>query len=252
MPRRKRNWLKGGCYHITHRCHDGNYYFKASYERDIYMNELRESKKRYKFDLLNYIITSNHVHLLVYCREGRDLEKAIQYVHGRIGQFYNFRHKRKGAFWSDRFHAVLIESGDHLSECMYYIDYNMMRNRVVTHPEQWKHSGYHELSGNKTRYTVINLKRLLKCLSKDNPDQFRKWYKNTINNKSEYYMERQGYWTESAVVGSWEWIEKVAPKIGIKRRTKVEMIEERKTYELGKDSITPEISEKKSAYFAIK
>ena len=252
MPRRLRNWLKGGCYHITHRCHDGNFFFKPAYERDIYMSELREAKKRYKFDLLNFIITSNHVHLLVYCSNPREVERTIQYVHGRVGQYYNIRHKRQGAFWSDRFHAVLIESGDHLSECMFYIDYNMMRNGVVTHPEQWKHSGYHELIGDKTRYCATNFPRLLSCVGVDDPKVFKVWYKKTINSKSEFYMDRQGYWTEAAAVGSWDWIEKVAPKIGIKRRTKVEMIENRKIYDMNNDEKPLRVSESKSAYFAVR
>jgi len=252
MPRRQRNWLKGECYHITHRCHNESFFLKHATERDIYMGELREAKKRYKFDLLNFIITSNHVHHLVYCRNPKELEKAIQYVHGRVAQYYNIRHNRKGAFWSDRFHAVLIESGNHLSECMYYIDYNMMRNGVVTHPEQWKHSGYHELIGNKRRYRVTNFARLLSCLNIDDPEIFRAWYENTINSKSAFYMERQSYWTESAVVGSWKWIENVSPRAGIKRRTKIEIIKDKKIYDMQNDDIPLELRESTSAYFAVK
>ncbi len=252
MPRRKRCWLKGGCYHLTHRCHDGDFFLKPSYERDIYMSKLWEARKRYKFDLLNYIITSNHVHHLVYCRDGKELEQAIQYVHGRVGQYYNIRHNRKGAFWSDRYHAVLIESGEHLSQCMFYIDFNMLRNGVVSHPGEWKHSGYHELIGNKTRYRAIKFTRLLKCLAIDDPKVFRDWYKKTINAEADLYMERQPYWTEAAIVGSWDWIESVSSKAGIKRRTKIEMIENRKIYEMDRDSVPQNVRESKSAYFAVR
>lgn len=252
MPRRKRCWLQGGCYHFTHRCHDGNFFLKPAYERDIYMSELREAKKRYKFELLNFIITSNHVHHLVYCRDGRELEQAIQYVHGRVGQYYNIRHDRKGAFWSDRYHAVLIESGEHLSRCMYYIDFNMLRNGVVAHPKEWKHSGYHELSGDKTRYRVINFSRLLKCLAMKDPKMFRLWYKKTINSEAQRKHEREAYWTEATAVGSWEWLESVSPKIGIKRKTKVELIENKIVYDMDNDAIPQHVAESKSAYFAIR
>lgn len=252
MPRRRRNWLEGGCYHITHRCLDGNFFFRASYERDIYLSELFKARKRYRIDILNYIVTSNHIHLLVYCREGGELEKAIQYAHGRVGQYYNVRHKRKGAFWSDRYHAVLIESGAHLSECLYYIDYNMLRNGVVSHPREWKHSGYHELLGARKRYRLITFSRLLKCLAITDTERFRLWYEKTINAKAARYMERQPYWTEAVVVGSWDWIESVSPKIGIKRRTKIELIEDGITYSTNKDGLTPQVSESKVAYFAVR
>lgn len=44
MPRRQRYWIKGGSYHITHRCHNGDFFFKYAFERDIYMSELIEAK----------------------------------------------------------------------------------------------------------------------------------------------------------------------------------------------------------------
>jgi putative transposase len=231
MPRRKRNWVKGGCYHITHRCLNKEFFLKFSKVRDVYYSELMEAKSRFKFDILNYIITSNHVHLLVYCRDGSEIEKAIQYVHGRFAQRYNIYNKRSGSFWGDRYHAVLIEDGSHLSKCMFYIDYNMLRCGKVTHPEQWKHSGYHELSGNRQRYRVINFPRLLKCLGIEDAEEFRSWYLKTINSKAEVYMERQAYWTEASIVGSMEWIDSVSDKAGIKRRSRCEAIEDSVTYE---------------------
>jgi putative transposase len=51
----------------------------------------------------------------------------MQLVAGRIGQDYNQRKCRKGAFWEDRYHATAVESGDHLARCMVYIDTNMVR-----------------------------------------------------------------------------------------------------------------------------
>jgi len=53
--------------------------------------------------------------------------------------------KRKGAFWEDRSHATVIESGDHLLRCVVYIDMNMVRTGVVDHPEKWPYCGYNEI-----------------------------------------------------------------------------------------------------------
>jgi len=40
------------------------------------------------------------------------------------GQEYNKRKNRKGAFWEDRYHATVIEKGEHLLRCIVYIDMN--------------------------------------------------------------------------------------------------------------------------------
>ncbi len=41
----------------------------------------------------------------------------------------------------------MIETGTHLSRCLFYIDLNMVRAGVVQHPEEWQHGGYRELDG---------------------------------------------------------------------------------------------------------
>jgi putative transposase len=218
MPRRTRNWLDRSCYHLTHRCLDKQYLFKNSITRDIYMHELREMTKRYKIDVLNYCVTSNHVHILVYSSKGTEIAKGMQYLQGRMGQRYNKFKKRDGAFWSGRYHATLIERGGHLSECLFYIDYNMMRAGAVYHPSEWKQCGYHELIGLKRNFTILNRNKLLWCLGMEkSQEEFLNWYNKTIESKSTFYMERQPHWTESLAVGGKEWIDKLKGKIVKKR-----------------------------------
>mgnify|MGYP006276822581 CR=1 FL=1 len=55
MPRPKRNFVNRGCYHITHRCHGGNYLFKFAKHRQLYFEVLRETVDRFAIDVLNYI-----------------------------------------------------------------------------------------------------------------------------------------------------------------------------------------------------
>lgn len=69
----------------------------------------------------------------------------MQMVAGQTGQEYKRRKHRRGAFWEDRYHATAIESGTHLVQCLVYIDMNMVRTGEVTHPSEWKWSGYNEL-----------------------------------------------------------------------------------------------------------
>jgi putative transposase len=218
MSRRKRNWLDRSCYHITHRCLDRKYFFEHALTRDTYLKELREMTARFNVDILNYMITSNHVHILVYAGKGMEIEKGMQYLQGRMAQRYNMRTGREGAFWSGRYHATLIESGNHLSQCLFYIDYNMMRAGAVSHPSEWRHSGYHEISGTRKRYRIINKKKLLKKLGMAGEHvKFLEWYGRTIDSKSKEYMQRQKYWTEALAVGSQAWIQGMKGKIGINR-----------------------------------
>jgi hypothetical protein len=40
-----------------------------------------------------------------------------------------------------------MQSGSHLSRCLFYIDMNMVRAGVVTHPFEWAFGGAAELGG---------------------------------------------------------------------------------------------------------
>ena len=63
---------------------------------------LRERLKSFPVALLSYSITSNHVHLLLRVREGREgtLGRFMQSLEGDFAQYYNMRKKRHGAFES--------------------------------------------------------------------------------------------------------------------------------------------------------
>jgi putative transposase len=102
--------------------------------------------------ILNYAVTSNHIHLLVVDEADRDvIPNSIRLIAGRTAQEFNQRKRRKGAFWEDRYHATAIESGYHLLQCLVYIDLNMIRAGAVEHPSQWPHCGYQEIQQPKKK-----------------------------------------------------------------------------------------------------
>jgi len=73
---------------------------KFSKDRHRYLQWLYQAKKRYGLTILNYMITSNHVHLLVVDDGERDvIPNSMQLVAGRTGQEFNQRKDRKGAYW---------------------------------------------------------------------------------------------------------------------------------------------------------
>jgi len=80
------------------------------------------------------------------------ISQSIQLVAGRTAQQYNLRKERKGAFSEDRYHATAIETDHHLHRCIAYIDLNMVRAGMVSHPEQWGHSGFNEIQTPPQRY----------------------------------------------------------------------------------------------------
>ena len=111
MARANRHFIAGHIWHLTHRCHKRKFLLKFSKDRTRWMELLLEAKKRYQLSILNFIVTSNHAHVIVSDNSGSDsIPRAMQLIAGRTGQGYNQRKGRKGAFWEDRYHATAIES----------------------------------------------------------------------------------------------------------------------------------------------
>lgn len=121
MPRANRYFLPGYVWHITHRCHKKEFLLKFARDRARWLYWLFEAKKRYGLCVLNYVVTSNHIHLLVK-DTGKDIiAQSMRLIAGRTAQEYNIRKERKGAYWEDRYHATAVQSDDHLSRCMAHI-----------------------------------------------------------------------------------------------------------------------------------
>ena len=179
-----------------------------------------QTSRRYKIDFLDYMITSNHVHFLVWSKKGSEISKAkaFQYLQGQFAQYYNRRKGRQGAFWRDRYHTTLIQSGHHLNRCLFYIDLNMVRAGVIDHSKEWKHCGYHELSNTRKRYRVINQTRLQECLMMTGDEQrFADWYTATLEQSvASAKRMRDPRWTEAYAIGEENWLKDVYTRLGFK------------------------------------
>ncbi len=136
--------------------------------------------------ILNYAITSNHIHLMVYDEKENVIPISIQLIAGRTAREFNRRKKRKGAFWEDRYHATAVQAGSHLNQCLVYIDLNMVRAGVVDHPKEWEFGGYHEIQHPKQRYSLIDREKLSHLLGlKDYhklPEVHFKWVESALLN----------------------------------------------------------------------
>jgi putative transposase len=176
-------------------------------------------QKRYKIDVLDYIITSNHVHLLLTAKNGARISDGLRYLHGRVAQFYNLQTGKDGAFWSDRFHSTLIQDGKHFGSCLFYIDLNMVRAGVVRHPSKWDACAYHEFYREKSKYRIVNMQRLLQVLGIGDIEHFRKWHTLTINEMmiKQKTPEHAAFWSKAFAVGDETWLKEQLKSSGIKR-----------------------------------
>jgi len=220
MARAHRHYLPRQIWHLTHRCHQREFLLKFARDRQAWMGWRFEAKKRFGLCVLDYMVTSNHIHLLVYDREGRDvIPNSMQLVAGRSGQEYNQRKQRKGAYWEDRYHATAVETGEHLRQCLVYLDLNMVRTGVVTHPEQWQDCDYVEIQCPKARRRIIDEEQLLGLTGAGSRAVLQQLCRLQVEAALERkLLGRQSHWRESIAVGSLEYIEALQKQLAIRAK----------------------------------
>ncbi|BBO80445.1 transposase [Desulfosarcina ovata subsp. sediminis] len=221
MARAKRHYIPGHVWHITHRCHKRAFLLKFAKDRSRWIEWLYQAKKRYlHLSVLDYMVTSNHIHLLLFDAGGNNvIPDSIKLVAGKTGQEYNLRKNRKGAFWQDRYHATAVESNRHLRQCIAYIDMNMVRAGVVDHPKKWQWCGYNEIQNPRKRKGIIDFDRLTVLLGFGTYEQLKdshfKWIDSAIQDEN---TGREVKWSQSIAVGSEAYIKKIKETLGFRVR----------------------------------
>ena len=209
MPRASRHYLLGYVWHLTHRCHRKQFLLRLAEDRRTWVRWLYAARRRYGLCVLDYAVTSNHIHLVVRDQGRGEIARSMQLIAGRTGQEYNQRKHRHGAFWEDRYHATAVERGEHLARCLIYVDLNMVRARVVAHP-----AGYHEIQSPPARFRIIDRSALADALGVQ------------LSSLSAMHAEwvaaalavgahgRWPEWSTSLAVGSREFVDRVETDLG--------------------------------------
>lgn len=210
MPRASDYLVEGYTYHLTHRCHGRQMLLNAACERDPYRDWLREGVKRYGVPVYGYCITRNHVHVIAHAVNRESISRMMQLAAGSTAKAFNLRKNRSDAMWEHPYHCTIIQDGQHLLNCLCYVDLNMVRAGVVSHPSEWKWSGFQELVGERARYRILDVNGLLERLDFSSPDNFGAYYNERIAERIDSdSLQREAHWTEALAVGSEQFVDTV-------------------------------------------
>jgi putative transposase len=224
MPRANRYYLAGHVWHITHRCHKQQFLLRFARDRRAWVYWLYQARRRYGLCVLNYVVTSNHIHLLVRDQGGGEIAPSMQLIAGRVAQQFNRRKSRKGAYWEDRYHATAVQADGHLARCMVYIDLNMVRAGAVEHPSEWVHAGYNEIQSVPERYRCIDVPALAALLGFADTDRLREGLREWVNQAlAKGSLERQPAWTQSIAVGQRDYLDAIGRELNVSHPRRVIM-----------------------------
>lgn len=139
MPRKARLLIEGGCYHVTTRGIEKNRTFLEDSDYKRYLRLVQQCKKQFLFKLYGWCLMPNHPHLAI---SSNNLSKIMHIINFSYAQYFNYKYKRVGYVWQNRFKSHVVQKDKYLLNLIAYIEYNPVRAKIVTNPEDYKWSSY--------------------------------------------------------------------------------------------------------------
>ncbi len=145
MSRNARKQSKSGIFHVMLRGIDRQVIFQDDEDCEKYLQCLSDCQKVSEFILYAYCLMGNHIHLLL--QEGKEpLSQIFKRLGVRYVYWYNWKYKRTGHLFQDRFKSEPIEDDTYFLEALRYIYQNPVKAGLCKKPEEYRWSSYFPIS----------------------------------------------------------------------------------------------------------
>src|SRR4030042_578310 len=143
MMRKPRILLNGASYHITARINREEFLFEPDDVKNMFLEVLKEAKKKYKFLIRNFCIMDNHLHFIFEPINNENLSKIMQWILSVFAIRYNKMNKLKGHVFYDRFWSKIIENFKQFIDTFNYINDNPIKANKVKDAKDYKYCGWY-------------------------------------------------------------------------------------------------------------
>jgi putative transposase len=141
---------------ITFSCYRRLPLLNSARSRDCFLSILEQTRERYRFVAVGYVVMPEHVHLLLTEPEVGTLSTVMQVLEQRTARALLPKKKRanprqrnlfgkvapRRAFWQARSYDFNVWTTRKRIEKLRYIHRNPVRRGLVEWPEQWRWSSY--------------------------------------------------------------------------------------------------------------
>ena len=139
MPRKARLIVEDGCYHVISRGLRKQQTFMDDSDHLKYLGLVAKFKSKFEFKLYGWSLMPNHPHLAML---SNNLSKTMHAINFSYAQYFNYKYKKVGYLWQNRFKSYLVNKDKYLLNIINYIEYNPVRAKIVSNPEDHRWSSY--------------------------------------------------------------------------------------------------------------
>ena len=146
MPKGPRLNIADGIYHVMTRGHRKTVIFEDEHDRERFVDIVAEAAARHGVRVFAESLLGNHYHQVVQTPRA-NLPDYMGYVNGGFAQFSNYRHRRIGHVFNERYQPILVDNDFYLRVVIGYVLANPVKHQFVEQPGDWKWSSYRATVG---------------------------------------------------------------------------------------------------------
>lgn len=166
MPRSSRQHSDTHVYHVMLRGIDRRDIFADDQDRGKFLKILRAVTSPEDRDgnplppychIHAYCLMGNHVHLLI-AEAAEDIGTVMKRIGVSYVSYYNKRYERLGPLFHDRYRSEPVGDTDYFITLLRYIHQNPVEAEIVTAPEQYRWSSWHEYTSSPPAQPICSRK----------------------------------------------------------------------------------------------
>ncbi|WHH58415.1 transposase [Petroclostridium sp. X23] len=143
MPRKAREKSESGIYHVILRGINKQIIFADDEDRIKFIETLKECKEKSGYKIYAFCLMGNHIHLLI--QEGKeDLGVVFKRIGASYVYWYNWKYKRCGHLFQDRYRSEVVESEIYFLTVVRYIHQNPIKAGLVKDILDYRWCSYNE------------------------------------------------------------------------------------------------------------
>jgi putative transposase len=169
----KRYYGSGDLHCITCSCYQRRRLLGIPRRRELFLRLLEETRLKYRFVVLGYVVMPEHFHLLICEPQVGDPSKVMQVVKQRFAQRILRRRRKPEAqrafdfeqsvhVWQARFYDFNVWTERKRLEKLRYMHHNPVKRGLVLEPEQWAWSSFRWYSRGEMGAVRLNDASILK------------------------------------------------------------------------------------------
>ncbi len=163
MPRKSREYSTSKVYHVIFRGNDKQDVFYDDQDKYVFLDKIKESKKRFDYKVYSYCLMNNHIHLVIRVKDEL-LSKSMHNLGTRYSMYFNKKMDRRGHLFENRYLSKKVENITYFLNLCKYVHRNP-ENANIEKTTNYKWSSFQEYIKRTDR--IIDSKVLLYYFNND-------------------------------------------------------------------------------------